>query len=274
MQVGIRPLQASAPEKLAAAAARSYYVLPMTASPESLLPRPAPRRPARLGLAVLTTLIDKIVGGELPAQSMLPTEPALCEAFGVSRTVIRESLKVLEEKGLVRVKQGQGTTVAAAEQWNLLDPLVLEAAIRHDEQLNILDDLIEVRVGLECQMTRQAAVKMTDAQIAELHDALAALEDLLDDPVEYLRADTEYHDMILRASGNQLGRSIIRSIHPHARGSARYDGAISVKSLLASHRGHVAIYERLAARDADGAAAAMQSHISNSWHDRKPPAPE
>ena len=58
---------------------------------------------------------------------------------------------MLEEKGLVRVKQGQGTTVTSPEEWDLLDPVVLDAAIRNDESLEILDDLIEVRVaGWEC----------------------------------------------------------------------------------------------------------------------------
>jgi DNA-binding FadR family transcriptional regulator len=242
----------------------------MATSLETITSSPTPRRPARLGLVVLATLIDKIVSGELAPGTTLPTEPALCEAFGVSRTVIRESFKVLEEKGLVRVKQGQGTTVEPPEQWNLLDPLVLEAAIRHDETLEILDDLIDVRVALECQMTRKAAARMTDAELDALHDALTALEGLLDRPAEYLDADTEYHDMILSGSGDQLGRSIIRSIHPFARASTRYNGRVTThEDLVSTHRGHVAIYDRLRARDAAGAAAAMQEHIMQSWLERR-----
>jgi DNA-binding FadR family transcriptional regulator len=236
---------------------------------EALGAMPAPRRAARLGTVVLSTLTDKIVGGELAPESSLPPEPVLCAAFGVSRTVVRESLKLLEEKGLVRVKQGQGTTVEQMEQWDLLDPLVLDAAIRQADSLEILDDVIEVRVGLECQMARRAAQKMTEDQIVELHEALLALEGLLDRPGEYLQADTEYHDLILRGSGNQLGRSIIRSIHPHARASLRYTGPIGVRNLFTSHRGHVAIYERLAAHDAEGAATEMQEHIMGSWLERR-----
>jgi DNA-binding FadR family transcriptional regulator len=241
----------------------------MATSLETITSSPTPRRPARLGVVVLATLIDKIVSHELAEGTTLPTEPVLCEAFGVSRTVIRESFKVLEEKGLVRVKQGQGTTVEPREQWNLLDPLVLEAAIRHDETLDILDDLIDVRVALECQMAREAADRMTDAELDKLQEALAALEGMLDRPPEYLDADTEYHDMILAGSGNQLGRSIIRSIHPYARASTRYNGtATSLEDLSSTHRGHVAIYERLRARDPAGAAAAMQEHIMRSWLER------
>ena len=144
----------------------------VTASLDALTGDLPPRRPTRLSAAVLSTIIDNIVSGALLPDSALPNERELCEAFGVSRSVIRESVKVLEEKGLVRVKQGQGTTVTAPEQWNLLDPLVLEASIRFDETLRTLDDLIDVRVGLESQMTRRAAQVMSDGQLGELHAAL------------------------------------------------------------------------------------------------------
>jgi DNA-binding FadR family transcriptional regulator len=241
----------------------------MTGSLEELMNSRPPQRPARLGTAVLSTIIDNIVSGALPPDSTLPTERELCAAFGVSRSVIRESVKVLEEKGLVRVKQGQGTTVAPPEQWNLLDPLVLEASIRHDETLRTLDALVDVRVGLESQMTRRAAEIMSDEQLGELRAALTALEHLLDELDAYTLADTEYHDVIHRGSGNQLGRSIIRAIHPFARASMRYTGTTTSEDVASSHRGHVKIYERLAERDADGAAAAMREHILGSWLERR-----
>ncbi len=228
-----------------------------------------PRRPARLGTAVSSTIIDNIVSGALPPDSVLPNERELCEAFGVSRSVIRESVKVLEEKGLVHVRQGQGTTVTTPEQWNLLDPLVLEASIRYDDTLRTLDDVIDVRVGLESQMTRRAAQAMTELQLDELHSALMALEQLLGETEAYELADTEYHDLIHRGSGNQLARSIIRTIHPYARASMRYTGTATAADLATSHRGHVNIYERLAERDGDAAAAAMREHILGSWLRRR-----
>ena len=70
---------------------------PPTKSFETILAGAVPRRPARLATAVLSTMVDKIVGGELLPESSLPTESALCEVFGVSRTVIREALKLLED---------------------------------------------------------------------------------------------------------------------------------------------------------------------------------
>jgi DNA-binding FadR family transcriptional regulator len=235
----------------------------------TLVNTPAIPRPSRLGIAVLETLTDNIVSGELPPGSTLPTNPDLCIAFGVSRTVVRESLKLMEEKGLIRAKQGQGTTVEPRNQWNLLDPLVLQSAIRYDENLEILDNLIDVRVSLECLMVKKAALAMTEDQLTELRASLSVLESLRDDPDRYLVADTEYHDVILVSSGNQLGRSVIRSIHPFARASTRYNPKVEVAEIQISHKGHVEIFERIVARDEEGASRAMYQHIMGSWIERK-----
>jgi DNA-binding FadR family transcriptional regulator len=230
---------------------------------------PWPVRSSRLGVSVVAYLVDLVVSGRLAPGSSFPTEPELGSIFGVSRTVIRESMRLLEEKGLAQIRQGQGTTVAPAERWNLLDPVVLEAAIRNDKKLAILDDLVEVRVCLETLMTRTAATKMSDAQLAELRQVLDQLGHEMDDPQAYLLTDTAFHDVIMRGSGNALARTVVRAIHAHARASSRYNGPIEDADLAGTHRGHLAIYERLAARDADGAAAAMHDHILDSWQGRK-----
>lgn len=231
--------------------------------------RPWPRRPARLGIPVVAALVDQIVGGTLPPGSGLPPEPALCASFGVSRTVVREAVKVLEEKGLARARQGQGTTITVPDEWNLLDPVVLEATIRHDDDMRILDDLVAVRVALECDMARAAAESMTSTDLAELAGLVDELDSQRRDPQRYQDTDTRYHDLIMRCSGNRLARSIIRVIHPHARASSRYNPPADDDDIGQSHLGHVAIYETLARHDADGAAAAMADHIIGTWTLRK-----
>src|SRR5919204_824393 len=194
-----------------------------------------PRRPARLGIPVVAALVDQIVGGELEPGASLPTEPALSQAFGVSRVVIREAVKLHEEKGLARVRQGHGATVTPREEWNLLDPVVLEATIRHDDEMAILDDLIDVRVALECDMVRSAAERMTSDDLASLDRLLGELESELTESERYQETDTRFHDLILRCSGNQLGRSIIRSIHPYARASTRYNPPADEEDIRRSH---------------------------------------
>jgi DNA-binding FadR family transcriptional regulator len=176
---------------------------------------------------------------------------------------------VLEEKGLARARQGHGTTISPSDEWNLLDPLVLEATIRADETMQILDELVDVRVALESDMARTAARSMTDADLAELGVLLEELHSELRDAERYQEMDTRYHDFIMRCSGNRLGRSIIRAIHPHARASTRYNPRAEDEDIRQAHVGHVAIYEALQRRDADGAAAAMHEHIRGTWRLRK-----
>ena len=227
---------------------------------------PWSRRPARLGEAVVGSLIDRIITGKLPPGSPLPAEPVLCQDYGVSRSVIRESLKLLEEKGLVVLKQGHGTSILPPEHWNLLDPLVLKTVISSDDTLAIFDDLIDVRAALESQMARRAATKITDAQLDELHSHIMKLERMFDDTDGYAEGDIVYHDMISRFSGHQLARSILRSVQPLALTSTYYSRTHRVaEDNIRSHRGHVAIYKQLAKRDPEGAARAVNAHILSSW---------
>lgn len=242
-----------------------------TAPPEiaDIAAPPWPARPARLAPGVVEYLADQVVSGRLTAGSPFPPEPELCAAFSVSRTVIRESMRLMEEKGLARVRQGKGTTVAANDQWNLLDPVVLDAAIRNDKDLAILDDLVAVRAALESVMAREAAVRMGDAELAEIREVLGQLGRELDAPEPYLATDTVFHDVIMRGSRNALARTVVRAIHAHARASSRYNGPAATADIAGAHRGHQAIGDRLAARDADGAAEAMRDHILGSWLRRK-----
>ncbi len=227
---------------------------------------PWSRRPARLGEAVVASLIDRIVSRTLPPGSSLPAEPVLCQDYSVSRSVIRESLKLLEEKGLVVVKQGHGTTILPTENWNLLDPPVLRAVIASDDTLAIFDDLIDVRAALESQMAQRTATKITDAQLDELHSQIMRLERMLDDLDGYTEGDLYFHDTISRFSGHQLARSILRSVQPLAMSSPYYSRTHRVpEDNRRSHRGHVAIYKQLAKRDPEGAARAVKTHILSSW---------
>jgi DNA-binding FadR family transcriptional regulator len=228
------------------------------------------KRPARLSVLVVEAIVDAIVSGRYPPGTLLPPEPVLCQSFDVSRSVVREAMKVLEEKGLARARQGHGTTISPRDEWNMLDPQVLAAAIRADDTLQTLDALVDVRVALESAMAATAARSMTDAELAELGELLEEMGSLLGDPERYLAADTRYHDFIMRCSGNGLGRSIIRTVHPHARASSRYSPPADDAALRLAHRGHTAIYERLRSRDPEGAATAMQEHIRGTWTRRKP----
>jgi DNA-binding FadR family transcriptional regulator len=225
-------------------------------------------RPVRLSVVIVEALVDRIVSAGYPPGVLLPPEPVLCQFFDVSRSVIREALKALEQKGLVTVRQGHGTVVADAGEWNLLDPVVLAATVRHDDRREVVDDLIAVRAALEADMAARATTLLTDVGIDRLRSLVTDLEQSFGDRPRFLELDTEFHDELMRVSGNRLARAVVRSLHDQARSSAGYNDP-HPEDLNLTHRGHLAILERIEARDRDGAAAAMRAHILSMWRRKR-----
>jgi DNA-binding FadR family transcriptional regulator len=222
--------------------------------------------------ALVDHLVDLIVSGAVRPDQLLPVESALCEAYGVSRTVVREAINSLEGKGLLRARQGVGTLVSDQESWNLLDPDVLAAIVRHDARYDILDQLILVRTSLESSLAREAARRATPTDVAELRDLMAQLEAAVQQPERLDDVDVAFHERIMLASGNQLGRAIVRTVHAEARHSARYVGHSTVAHREQSNRQHRAVLDAIEAHDPDAAAALMSEHIATSWQRRRPAA--
>src|SRR5450755_883191 len=185
----------------------------------------AARTPAKLGVAVVEGLVNVIVSGELSPGDSLPPELPLSQQFGVSRTVLRESIKRLEEKGLVTVVQGKGTVVQPTRAWTMMDPVVLRSLIAHDKTLGVLDELSIVRARLEAAMAGEAARVRTPAELGVLREILHTMRNTVDDPVEFHAADVSFHETVMTISGNRLAESIARVLYERARDSVRYLGA-------------------------------------------------
>jgi DNA-binding FadR family transcriptional regulator len=232
-------------------------------------------RPARLGSVVVEELAHKIIGGELGEGEVLPTEPVLCEQFGFSRTVIREGVKLLEERGLVRVEQGRGTTVQPRDAWNLLDPVVIRIALEYDEDMSLLDSLIEVRRVLEREMTRAAAGRLAEDALAELVALIEKMEGAYDDYARFRVYDQAFHAIVMKASGNEVGLTIVRAIHRHGDARPALSAASSTREgLERTVHDHRAVYEALAAGEGERAAELIASHIDTAWAERRGLHPE
>jgi len=227
------------------------------------------RRPGRLGAVVLEELAHAVISGAFPEGSVLPREPTLCEEFGFSRTVIREGLKLMEERGLVRVEQGRGTTVQPRDSWNLLDPVVIRIALEYDDEMSLLDDLIAVRRVLERDMARMAASRITDDELAELERTIRTMESAFGDYDRFRAADLAFHAIVMKASGNEVGLTVVRTIHTHAGITAPLAGASPRAALERTVAEHRAIYEALAARDGELAGDRIAAHIDFAWAERK-----
>jgi GntR family transcriptional regulator, galactonate operon transcriptional repressor len=236
------------------------------------IPSLAVRPPAaRLGVAVVRQLVEVIVTGVLAPGELLPPELPLTTQFGVSRTVIRESIKRLEEKGLVTVSQGRGTQVNPPSEWNLLDPVVLSAMIEHDDSLGILDELSDVRAGLETSMAGAAARNASPAQVALLEDALQGMQNSIADQAAFRQLDVDFHAMVMGVSGSRLASSIARTLFHRALESNRYHGRDPEHAFELTVDEHRRIVDAIREGDAAEAEIAMHDHIAGSWQRRRLP---
>lgn len=241
----------------------------MTAPPQSTTSAPqAPawvQRPANLAQALAAELVERIVRGQHPSGTSLPPESALCVTFGVSRTVVREAVKMLQEKGLVQVRQGAGTIVTPSTTWNMLDELVLRATITGDDTFAILDDVVVTRRLLESDMAQMAARLATDEVVEKLRTLVDRMDELVDDPAKYAEFDRAFHDVVMQTSGNRIARAVVRSLEGQVINTARYMGRTDRELCIASNQGHRRVYERIAAHDEAGAGEAVFRHITDAW---------
>ena len=228
-------------------------------------------RAANLGVAVVRDLVKAIVTHAVAPGDILPPERILSQQFAVSRTVIRESMKRVEEKGLVTVSQGRGTIVNQSSQWNVLDPVVLSALVDHDETLEVLDELAVVRESLEATMARAAATRQTPESIAALRDVIDRAAATLDNISAFNDADAAFHDLVMEQSGIRLAANITRIMFKRARESKRFTGITTDDAAQMSLEEHRAICEAIVAGDGDTAATAMREHIAKAWARRRAP---
>jgi DNA-binding FadR family transcriptional regulator len=229
-----------------------------------------PVRGPKLGTAVVHQIVNDIVRGVYEPGSALPPEADLCNRFAVSRTVIRESIKVVQEKGLVQIEHGRGTRVTDPRHWNLLDDTVLTSIVAHDANLSFLDELVATRAALEADMAASAAGSHDADDDARMGFALETMRARVGDVTEFAEADVHFHDMVMAASRNRLGRAIVNSIHDKARRSMRYHGDYSEAVMLRTVDEHQTVFDAIMGGDAQGAAAAMRAHILGSWRRRRP----
>lgn len=232
--------------------------------------RSRPSTSSRLGTAVVQELVGLIVTGEYRPGDLLPPEAPLAERFGVSRTVIRESVKRLQEKGLVVVGQGRGTRVLDHTSWRMLDAEVLSALVDDDSSSGILTDLSAVRASLEAMMAGAVARHHTEDQLSGLRDILAAMRDLMDDETAFYEADVDFHFALMQVSGNRLAYNITGALYQRALQSPRYRGHNPNDAMQRTLAELDEVYAAVAAGDVERAEQAMRGHIEIGWERRRP----
>ncbi|HEX8593168.1 MAG TPA: FadR/GntR family transcriptional regulator [Pseudomonas sp.] len=145
-----------------------------------------------------------IAAGNVSPGQVLKVEAVLAEELGVSRTVIRESIKTLVAKGLLEVGPKVGTRVMPLRNWNLFDPQVVGWLARKGLTQAFVKDLLDLRRTIEPMAVRWACERASPEQIAEIQAAYQALAMSVADKGDYNLADQRFHEAVLAASHNQF----------------------------------------------------------------------
>ncbi len=235
----------------------------------SSLPSVQRRRPRTLALELVDSLGDRIRDGRIVPGDKLPTEAAIMEEFGVSRTVVREAISKLQASGLVETRHGIGTFVVG-----LGDSAAFRIA---PEQIATLHDVIavlELRIGLETEAAALAAARRTERNLAEMRSALDGFAAALAEGRDAVGPDFQFHQEIARATQNphyaELMGTLGSMIIPRARLSASGAAGEAQRSyLLRANAEHENIYDAIANQDPDAARAAMRTHLANSRERRR-----
>ena len=204
-----------------------------------------------------------IIAGRHGEGARIPGDAELMATFGVSRTVLRESVKTLVAKGLLTTKAGVGTVVRGRSAWNMFDVDVLAWHLDVGIDKRFLSDLAEIRLAVEPHAAALAAARRTDADLVELHRSMELMRNEPPDSTAFADADLALLIAVANASGNPFMRSIGAVIEAALRASFLRSAPVEPEDHATVLLWHQRIVDAIAEQDADAAAAAMTAVIHN-----------
>lgn len=217
---------------------------------------------------VLNEIGQSIVRGDLLPGDQLPNADDWSAAYGVSRTVLREAIKVLIGKGMVESRPRIGTRVRPRKDWNFLDPDVLLWRYGSRTTAEEARSLFELRRAIEPAAGALAAKRATEAQIAELRRLLVEMERAGDDGERFAIPDLAFHQAILRMSGNELIGSLAALIETALVISFRLsdDNPQGQRHSLPLHK---QVVDNIAAGETEAASSALTALLDHAEEDVK-----
>jgi DNA-binding FadR family transcriptional regulator len=220
-----------------------------------------------LGDRIAARLLDEIVAGVFPPDTALPPEWELAEREGASRLTIREALRTLRQKSVVRVVRGRGTYVQPPERWSPLDPVVLGALSgAPGARAGRMDALLEARTLVEVGVAELAAARRTDDDLAAMASAITVMRGAGADVAAFVAGDLAFHEAVLSAAGNRvvaaLYEPIAQLLHESRRQTSR--DPVAREHAIAAHE---RILDAISTRNPGQAAWAMRDHLAQTGED-------
>jgi GntR family transcriptional repressor for pyruvate dehydrogenase complex len=212
-------------------------------------------------------LVERIVDGRYPPGTTLPPEAELAREADISRLTVREAIKTLRAKNLVRVERGRGTFVNPPEEWTALDALV-RATVQTATHRTLPERLIEARRIVEVGAAELAAERRSGEEIARLEEHVAAMHAAhhARDVDAFVAADLAFHKTVLEAARNGLIAALLDPLSqllvPARRQTSEID---AIRAHALEH--HTAILEAIRSGDPQHARRAMHDHIHQTHDD-------
>ncbi len=225
-------------------------------------------KPARsLHSHVVQELGMRIVSGDLQPGDLLPREERLAENMQVSRTALREAMKVLSAKGLVEARPKVGTRVRDARFWHQLDADVLAWRCASMPTADFVQKLLEMREIIEPAAAASAARNCNAQQLEQLENAFAAMQ-AAQDLDAWAEADLDFHEAVLTATNNELLVSLF-SVIATALGTFFVLSARNAQDFKYSLPHHGKVLEAIRRREPEIARSTMQNMVADSRNNMK-----
>jgi len=222
-------------------------------------PKLKPIRPKRISDQVFDQLRELIFRGEFKAGEQILTERELAEAFGVSRTSVRDAINKLVVMGLLEQKQGQGTFVRSpdAKEQSILATMV-------ESQDASITDLLEVRMGLECNAAAMAASRAVEKDLQFMEKSIEEMHKEVSSGRLGTEADVSFHMAICYATKNPLQVFIMKNFYDFLFTGIKvnleglYQVPGNIETILEQHK---TIFQAIRDHDPETAYRAMKRHI-------------
>lgn len=228
-------------------------------------PKARARRPRVKG-DIQSKLARSLASGEFAPGDTLPSEVELCARYGVSRTALREAIKGLEAKGMLRSKPRVGTFVLPREEWALLDGEVLDWVGEMMDVEEFTVAVLEARQAIEPAAAVLACKRASLADLARIEEALDGMTRSGGSPDAFTEADLAFHEAVLRASHNFVFFRFVHTIRAGLNLMLLASNK-SVEDYTRTVERHRALLTALVARDEGAAFAASLAILSTANED-------
>jgi DNA-binding FadR family transcriptional regulator len=219
-----------------------------------------------LHVQVAREIARSILSGDLQQGSIIPGEMALCEQFGISRTALREAVKLLTSKGLLESRPKIGTRVVDRVYWNFLDSQLIEWMDGLADVDHFCSQFLGLRRAIEpeaCALAARYASVEQRIELSEIFQQMVEISEMeVFDHARWTEVDTHFHSLIFNATGNDFYLpfgNILTTMFVNFIVYSSEEGSTCINE-------HRQIYESIMAGNSDKARQASANHLQDAKH--------